>query len=45
LETIKKKKKKSVIFEQLFLTTIMITSFSSLSIGKKQWREKNEERK
>jgi len=34
-----------VIFEQPFLTTIMTISFSSLSIGKKQWREKKKERK
>jgi hypothetical protein len=33
-----------VIFEQPFLTTIMTTSFSSLSIGQKQWKEKKEER-
>jgi len=33
-----------VIFEQPFDTTFMTSSFLSLFIGQKQWREKNEER-
>jgi hypothetical protein len=33
-----------MIFEQPFFTTIMTTSFSSLSIGQKQWKKKKEEK-
>jgi len=33
-----------VIFEQPFQTTYVTTSFFSLFIGQKQWREKKEER-
>jgi len=33
-----------VIFEQPFDTTFVTTSFFSLFIGQKQWREKKEER-
>jgi len=38
------KQTRGVIFEQLFPTTFVTTSFLSLFISQKQWREKKEER-